>query len=264
MCWQGSCTSFRQPKRQPSQKKNKKHLGWIATTGQRESNTISPDSSKANLHLTQWRQSSHSIKAIQSLGRGLVSPGTRGGGVGWVWHTLQRPKGRGVIKHLHQARLQPKPNRVEWHLHPSALKLCKFLWFYWTRICPSTIISYNQYLQTAAIVILKVLAKEPVSAMTFPKQWKRSLRHILKALNRNHNVELTDTKALWADEGSSQNRPVWCSVLPHPHSHQQMCPSQSCILSHADMPCSARLAAHTGVFPDACMSEGESAGWTHI
>lgn len=54
-----------------------------------------------------------------------------------------------------------------------------------------------------------------------------------------------------------KNRPVWCSgsVLPHPHSHQQMCPSQSCILSLADMPHSAKLAAHTGVFPAGCMQE---------
>lgn len=61
----------------------------------------------------------------------------------------------------------------------------------------------------------------------------------------NYDVELWDTKALWAGKGSTQNRPVRCSVLLHPHSDQQMCSSQLCILSLADMPRSAKLAANS-------------------
>lgn len=85
-----------------------------------------------------------------------------------------------------------------------------------------------------------------------------------KERSQNYDVELWDTKALWAGKGSSQNRPVWCSgsVLPHPHSHQQMCPSQSCILSLVDMPHSAKLATHTGVFPAGCMLESVSGAET--
>lgn len=33
-----------------------------------------PDSLEANLYLTQWKLSSHSIRNAQKLGRGLVSP----------------------------------------------------------------------------------------------------------------------------------------------------------------------------------------------
>ena len=46
--------------------------------GESETQSL-PDSSEENLHLTQWRLSSHSIKAVQSLGTGLVSLRTRGG-----------------------------------------------------------------------------------------------------------------------------------------------------------------------------------------
>lgn len=38
------------------------------------------------------------------------------------------------------------------------------------------------------------------------------------------------------------------SVLPHPHSHQQMCPSRSRTLSPTDVPHSAKLAVHSGAF----------------
>lgn len=53
--------------------------------GESETQSL-PDSSEENLHLTQWRLSSHSIKAVQSLGTGLVSLRT-GGGVGTYSHS---------------------------------------------------------------------------------------------------------------------------------------------------------------------------------
>lgn len=101
-----------------------------------------------------------------------------------------------------------------------------------------------------------------------PRHWWVKMKHRFRNMMKRHGVEimmpeLPDIKVLWVGEGSSQNRPVWCCVLPHPHSHQQMCPSQSCILSHADMLHSAKLAVHTGVFP-AARRRRESAGWMQI
>lgn len=53
--------------------------------GESETQSL-PDSSEENLHLTQWRLSSHSITAVQSLGTGLVSLRT-GGGFGTYSHS---------------------------------------------------------------------------------------------------------------------------------------------------------------------------------
>lgn len=57
---------------------------------------------------------------------------------------------------------------------------------------------------------------ENCSAMDTYKKWKTIENAYLKEPSRNYDVELWDTKALWAGKGSSQNRPsvVQCITSP--------------------------------------------------